>query len=140
MKKHAAVMLDWLGDYRGGMLQYDTLNPPSVGNQWKAWLDESNEFVETLRQFDLLEAWAELNDCVHALLRVAVVLFRQIPLLGPMLLPLLIMLPAVGFKTARKHAQRFKSTGCIRSPAHCLNQPPDHICGRQRKGRGDEPI
>ena len=129
-------MAGWLGDYRRGMLQYDALNSPTVGSQWRASLDELSEFVEALRQFDPLEAWAELNDCVHALLRVAVVLFWRIPLLGPVLLPLLIMLPAMGYKTARKHAQRFSATGCIRSPAHCLKQPPDHVCGRQRKGPG----
>ena len=128
------VLLGWLGDYRRGMLQYDALNPPTVGNQWRASLDEWREFVEALRQFDPLEAWAELNDVVHTLLRLAVVLLIQIPVMGPMILPLLIMLPAIGYKTARKHAQRYSDTGCIRSPAHCLKQPPDHVCGRHRPG------
>ena len=128
------AVLGWLGDYRRGMLHYDTLNPPTVGNQWRASLDELREFVEALRQVDPLEAWAELNDCVHTLLRLVVVLLCQIPLLGPIMLPLLIMLPAMGYKTARKHALRFSVTGCIRSPAHCLKQPPDHVCGRHRPG------
>ena len=88
------AVLCWLGDYRRGMLHYDTLNPPTVGNQWRASLDELREFVEALRQVDPLEAWAELNDCVHTLLRLVVVLLCQIPLLGPIMLPLLIMLPA----------------------------------------------
>ena len=112
------------------MLQYDAPNPPTVGTEWR-------ELVEALRQFDPPEAWAELNDCVHTVLRLAVVLLSQIPLMGPTLLPLLIMLPAMGYKTARKHAHRFSGTGCIRSPALCLKQPPDHVCGRHRPGPGD---
>ena len=127
-------MLSWLGNYRQGMLAYDELNQPTVSNQWKAFADEFHEFAEALGQCNAVEAWSELNDCIHSFLRLVVVVISRIPLLGSLLLPVLILLPALGFKTARKHAQRFKTTGCIRSPAHCLKNPPDHACGRKKKG------
>ena len=125
-------MFGWLGDYRRGMLAYDALNPQTVSNQWRAFSDEFRELAEAVGQCNAVEAWSELNDCVHSFLRLIVVVISRIPLLGPLLLPALILLPALGFTTARKHAQRFSDTGCIRSSAHCLKDAPDHVCGRRK--------
>ena len=130
--------MNWIGDYRRGMLSYDYLNPPTWGSQWRAFTDEARELIEAVGQCDATEVWAELNDCVHSFLRIIVVLLWCIPLIGALLLPLAIMLPVIGFKTAKKHALRFRDTGCIRSSAHCLIVGPecDHICGRGGRERG----
>ena len=120
----------WIGHYRRGMRVYDQLNPQTITNQWKAFKDEVIEFCEAVVVCDVREIWDELHDVVHSFLRLLITVVAALPLIGPALLPVLVLLPALGYKTARKHALRHRDKGCIRSARHCEKEPCDHICPR----------
>lgn len=120
----------WIKHYHSGMLKYDQDNPPTLFNQWKAFTDEFVELIEAFINYDLAEIWAEFNDCIHAFLRIIVIILWSIPFIGSYLIPVIILIPIIGFKTAKKHAIRFKKNGCIRSSRHCINSNLDHICNR----------
>ena len=65
---------DWIEHYHSGMLKYDQDNPPTLFNQWKAFTDEFVELIEAFINYDLAEIWAEFNDCIHAFLRIIVII------------------------------------------------------------------
>jgi hypothetical protein len=78
-------------------------------------------------------------ECIHAFLRVLVVLIATVPVVGPLVRPMVVLLPALGYTSAKKHALRYRDAGCVKSHIHCapaLTQEfpvpgwfPDHVCG-----------
>ena len=122
----------WLIYYWIGMLRYDQENPPTLSSAWNAFTDEFSEFLEAIRLRDFGDMVDEVNDVVHSGLRLSIQVIVSIPLLGSLLHPGLILLPALGIRTARKHALRYKEYGCIRSNNHCLKDIPDHNCLRTK--------
>lgn len=134
-------MFSWISDYRSGMLDYDRNNPPSLRSSCAAFADEFVEMLEAFRTLCFLlvccrrglyhaldEAHSEVWDTIHSFLRLVQNLIVRVPVLGPAVQPAVVLLPALGWKTAKKHAIRFRTHGCIRSERHCAEQ--DHVCGR----------
>lgn len=83
------------------MLSYDKHNPPTASTQFSALHDEFMEVCDAIREQNWKEVWDELNDCVHTSLRFVVILFNYIPLIGPYIKVVLIVLLIIGYKTAK---------------------------------------
>ena len=95
-----------LQNYQKGMSAFDNCHPPTLRSQWVALKDEIGEFV---REPNLSESC----DILHAAGR----LFYK--LTG-------IPLNLLAYPTVRKHSQRFKEYGCIRSRRNCEGR----CCGK----------
>ena len=134
-------MFGWISDYRSGMLAYDRNNPPSLRSSFFAFADEFTEMIEAFWGLCVVlfccksgfyhaldEAHSEIWDAVHSFLRLVQNIIVQVPVVGPIVQPVVVLLPVLGWKTAKKHAIRFRTYGCIRSARHCAAK--DHVCGR----------
>ena len=114
--------------YCHGMYEYDINNPITIKNQWTAFQDEMTEFVDECRACNVKECWSEGWDCLHSFLRLLIVFIFHIPICGKWFHKYMIWIPLFGWKTAKKHAIRWKQKRCIRSDNHCNKKPCAHTC------------